>query len=58
MFALCFGAGYHRGGGPVKADETWTTEERGETMHPSNPPTHSLPLPTQEAVTSDPLKYK
>lgn len=35
-----------------KGDETWAIEPtKRETMHPFNPPTHSLPLPPQEAVS-------
>lgn len=31
-----------------RGDETWTIEP---TMHPFNPPTHSLPLPAQDAAS-------
>lgn len=36
-----------------RADETWTIEP---TMHPFNPPTHSLPLPAQDAASPVPLR--
>lgn len=53
----CFGAGYYRrrgtlwNGREMKHGLQNRLQKGDKTMHPFNPPTHSLPLPPQEAAS-------